>query len=49
MEPDAANLRVLGVEFPHAQPFDVDRACRDLEDAAQPVGELLAWIRVPAG
>jgi hypothetical protein len=40
---------VLGVEFPHAQPFDVERACGDLEDAAQAVAELFTRIRVPRG
>jgi hypothetical protein len=40
---------VPGVEFPHAQPFDVDRACGNLENAAQAVAELLARIRIPGG
>jgi hypothetical protein len=47
MQTDTANQRVLGIELPHAQPFDVDGACRNLEDAAQPVAELFARVRVP--
>jgi len=47
MQTDTTNQRVLGIEFPHAQPFDVEGACGNLEDAAQPVAELFAGVRVP--
>ena len=37
------------VEAPHAQPFDAQRARRDLEDAPQPLVESLAGIGIAGG
>jgi hypothetical protein len=39
----------LGVEFPHAQPFNADGTGGNLEDAAQPVAELFARVGIPGG
>jgi hypothetical protein len=49
MQPHTPNLGLLMAELPHAQPFDVKGTRGELEDAAQPVGELLAGSRVSAG
>ena len=43
---DAVNQCVLVVELPHAQPLDLQRASGDVQDALQPIVEVLAGVGV---